>query len=46
LQIGDQVQLPDYTLLVDKEYKIIAVGTSDQILSNGLGRKQQQQPTQ
>lgn len=41
LQIGDQVQLPDYTLLVDKEYKIIAVGTSDQILSNGLGRKQQ-----
>jgi len=43
LQIGDQVQLPDYTLLVDKEYKIIAVGTSDPFLSSGLGRKQQAQ---
>ncbi|MEI6045372.1 MAG: hypothetical protein WCS37_13570 [Chloroflexota bacterium] len=46
LQISDQVQTPDYVLLLDSNYKVTAIGTSDPILSSGLGRKQQSQTGQ
>ncbi len=41
LQIKDQVQLPDYVLLLDVSGKIAAITTTDPYLSQGLGRAQQ-----